>query len=333
MLDPKRREFIALVGGGGLLLAVKVKRARGRQPARMSRIGYLGFGPAAAYAARVEAWRAGLRDLGWFEGKNIIIEFRWADRVDELPALAAGLVRLPVDVIFASSSTLVEPARQATHTIPIVFSNHADPVGIGHVASLARPGGNITGLSMLLTDIAAKELEILTQILPQAKRIGVIWNPTTPSHVSAVRAVETAGEKLGVKLVLVPIRAAEDFEGAFATMAGEQADGFLVVPSPLFTSYRATIAELALKRRLPGMFGHRDLIADVGGLMSYGADIDDLNRRAAFYIDKILKGAKPADSPVEQASKYQLVINLKTAKALGLQIPDRLLALADEVIE
>ena len=161
----------------------------------------------------------------------------------------------------------------------------------------------------------------------------MLWNPTTPSHVPAVRAVEGAGEKLGVKLVLVPVRAAEDFEGAFATMVREQAGGFLVVPSPLFTSYRAALAELALKHRLPGMFGHRDLIVDVGGLMSYGADIDDLNRRAALYIDKILKGAKPADLPVEQASKYQLVINLKTAKALGLDVPPTLLARADEVIE
>jgi putative ABC transport system substrate-binding protein len=325
-----RRKFLATLGGAA---AAWPLAARAQQPERVRRIGYLGFGPASAYAARVEALRAGLRGLGWVEGKNIVIEFRWADRVDELPALAAGLVRLPVDVIFASSSTLVEPARQATHTIPIVFSNHADPVGIGHVASLARPGGNITGLSMLLTDLAAKELEILTEVLPQAKRIGVLWNPTTPSHVPAVRAVEGAGEKLGVKLVLVPVRAVEDLEGAFATIVREQAGSFLVVPSPLFTSYRATVADLALKYRLPGMFGHRDLIADVGGLMSYGADIDDLNRRAAFYIDKILKGANPADLPVEQASKYQLAINLKTAKTLGLTIPPTVLARADEVIE
>ena len=293
----------------------------------------MGLGPASAWATRVEVLRAGLRDLGWIEGKNIVIEFRWADEVEQLPVLAAELVRLPVDVIFANSSTQVEAARQATQTIPIVFSNHADPVGIGHVASLARPGGNITRLSMLLTDLAVKELEILTEAVPHAKRIGVVWNPTTPSHAPAVRAIEGAGEKLRVRLVLVDVQAAEDFEGAFATMAREGAGGFLVVPSPLFTSHRTAVAKLALKHRLPGMFGHRDLLGDVGALMSYGADIDELNRRAALYIDKILKGAKPADLPVEQASKYQLVINLKTARALGLEVPPTLLAIANEVIE
>jgi len=236
-------------------------------------------------------------------------------------------------VIFANSSTQVEAARQATQTIPIVFSNHVDPVGIGHVASLARPGGNITGLLMLLTDLAVKELEILTEAVPHAKRIGVVWSPTTPSHAPALRAIEGAGEKLRVQLVLVDVQAAEDFEGAFATMVREGAGGFLVVPSPLFTSHRTAVAKLALKHRLPGMFGHRDLLGDVGALMSYGADIDELNRRAALYIDKILKGAKSADLPVEQASKYQLVINLKTAKALGLDLPPLLVARADEVIE
>jgi putative tryptophan/tyrosine transport system substrate-binding protein len=324
-----RREFIALLGGGAASWPLAM---RAQQAGNLPRIGYLGFGPASAYATRVEALRVGLRDLGYVEGKNIVIEFRWAQSVDQLPELAAELVRMHVDVIFASSSTLVDLARQATQTIPIVFSNHADPVGIGHVASLARPGANITGLSMLLTDLAAKELEILTEALPQAKRIGELWNPTTPSHPPAVRAVEEAGEKLGVKLVLVPVRTAEDFDGAFATMLREGSGGFLVVPSPLSTSYRATLAELALQHRLPGMFGHKDYV-DAGGLMSYGADIDDLNRRAAVYIDKILKGTKPADLPVEQASKYQLAINLKTAKALGLTIPPMLLARADEVIE
>ena len=324
----RRRQFITLLGGAaaGWPLA-----ARAQQPAKV--VGVLNLGPASAWSSRVAALRAGLRDLGWVEGKNIVIEFRWADNVDQLPRLAAELVRMNVDLIFAPSSTMVEPARQTTQTIPIVFSNHADPVGIGHVASFARPGGNVTGLSMLLTDLAVKELEILTEAVPQAKRIGVVWNPTTPSHAPAVRAIEGAGEKLRVRLVLVDVQAAEDFEGAFATMAREGAGGFLVVPSPLFTSHRTAVAKLALKHRLPGMFGHRDLLGDVGALMSYGADIDELNRRAALYIDKILKGAKPADLPVEQASKYQLVINLKTARALGLDLPPLLLARADEVIE
>src|SRR6516225_5880544 len=217
----RRRQFITLLGGAaaGWPLA-----ARAQQPAKV--VGVLNLGPASAWSSRVAALRAGLRDLGWVEGKNIVIEFRWADNVDQLPRLAAELVRMNVDVIFAPSSTMVEPARQTTQTIPIVFSNHADPVGIGHVASFARPGGNVTGLSMLLTDLAVKELEILTEAVPQAKRIGVLWNPTTPSHAPPMRAVEDAGGKLGVQLLLLPGGAAEDFEPAFATMLREGAGGF-----------------------------------------------------------------------------------------------------------
>jgi putative ABC transport system substrate-binding protein len=323
-----RRAFITLLGGA----AAWPLAARAQQSGKLPTIGFLALAPASAYARRVEALREGLRDLGYTEGKNIVIEFRWADSVDQLPAFAAELVRMNVDVIFANSSTLVEPARRATKTIPIVFSNHADPVGTGHVASLPRPGGNITGLSMLLTDLVAKELEILTQAIPHATRIGVLWNPTTPSHQLALPAVETAGGKLGIRLVVVPARTADDFEGAFSTMSQAGVAGLLVVASPLFTIQRALLAELALKHRLPQMVGTREE-AEAGAFMSYGADLDDLYRRAALYIDKILKGAKPADLPVEQASKYQLVINLKTAKALGLTVPDKLLARADEVIE
>jgi putative tryptophan/tyrosine transport system substrate-binding protein len=324
----KRREFIMLLGSA----AAWPLAARAQQPAKVARIGYLGLGPASARTTQVEALRAGLRDLGWVESKNVIIEFRWADKVDELPALAAALARMPVDVIFAHSSTQVEAARQATQTIPIVFANHADPVGVGHVASLARPGGNITGLSMLLTELSAKGLEMLTEAVPGATRIGVLWNPTTPSHPPALQAVEAAGQKLKVAVQRVPVATADNFEAAFASMTQERVDGFVELGSPLFFNYRVRLAELALKHRLPGAFDFRELV-EAGGLMSYGADINDLHRRAAVYIDKILKGAKPADLPVEQASKYQLVINLKTAKALGLTIPDKLLARADEVIE
>jgi ABC-type uncharacterized transport system substrate-binding protein len=324
----RRRAFITLLGG----VAAWPLAARAQQAAKVARIGHLDLGPASARASRIEALRAGLRDLGYVEGKNIVIEFRWAERVEQLPELAAELVRMNVDIIFAPSSTMVEPARQATKTIPIVFANHADPIGSGHVASLPRPGGNITGLSMLLTDLVAKELEILAQAIPHATRIGVLWNPTTPSHQLALPAVETAGEKLGVRLVVVPARTADDFEGAFSTMSQAEVAGLLVVASPLFTIQRAPLAELALKHRLPEMVGTREE-AEAGGLMSYGADLNDLVRRAALYIDKILKGEKPADLPVEQASKYQLVINLKAAKALGLEIPPTLLSVADEVIE
>ena len=327
----RRREFITLLGGTAVVAWWPVV-VRAQQSAHVPVIGFLGFGPASGNAPWAEALRQGLRDLGYIEGKNIVIEFRWADSVDQLPEFATELVRMNVDIIFASSSTLVKSARQATRTIPIVFASHADPVGLGHVASLARPGGNITGLSMLLTDLVAKELEILTQAVPKATRIGVLWNPTTPSHQLALKAVETAGEKLGVRLVMPPARTADDFEGAFSTMSREGVTGLLVVPSPLTSSQRAPLAALALKYRLPGMFAAR-VYVEAGGLMSYGADPTDLYRRAALYIDKILKGTVPADLPVEQASKYQLVINLKTAKALGLTIPPTLLVRADEVIE
>jgi putative ABC transport system substrate-binding protein len=324
----KRREFITLVGGAVATWPLAVRAQHSAMPV----IGFMGPAPAATYLPRVEALRAGLRDLGYVEGKNIVIEFRWAERVEQLPEMAAELVRMKVDIIFASSSTSVEPARQATKTIPIVFAVHADPVGVGHVASLARPGGNITGLSMLLTDLVAKELEIFKEAAPQTTRIGILWNPTTPSHGPAVRAVEAVGEKLGVQLLLVPARTVEEFDGAFSTMTRERMGGFLVIASPLSFSQRAPLAELALKHRLPGMFGSRENV-EAGGLMSYGADLNDLHRRAALYVDKILKGVKPADLPVEQASKYELIINLKTANALGLAIPESLLLRADKVIE
>src|SRR5215471_13637436 len=285
----RRREFIRLIGGAAV--AWPLATARAQQPEKIAKIGYLDIGPASARAGRVEALRAGLRDLGYVEGKNITIEFHWADRVEQLPELAADLVRSKVDVIFAISSTMVEPARQATSTIPIVFATHADPVGIGHVASLAHPGGNITGLSMLLTDLVPKELEIFKEAVPQAMRIGVLWNPTTPSHRPAMQAVEAAGEKLGVQLLQVPARTVGDFGGAFATMTRERVDGFLVVASPLSVSQRALLAELALNHRLPGMFGTRENV-EAGGLMSYAPDLRDLTRRAATYIDKILKGTK-----------------------------------------
>ncbi len=205
MFDMRRREFITLLGGA----AAWPLAAWAQQAAKVARIGYLSLGPASAWSSRVEALRAGLRDLGWVEGKNIVIEFRWADNVDQLPGLAAELVRMKVDIIFASSSTMVEPARQATKTIPIVFATHADPIGTGHVASLPRPGGNITGLSELTTEIDAKALEMLKEAVPQATRIGVLWNPTTPSQVPGLQSVKAAGEKLGLALHILPAATAK----------------------------------------------------------------------------------------------------------------------------
>jgi putative tryptophan/tyrosine transport system substrate-binding protein len=325
----RRRDFIAGIAGSA---AAWPLAAHAQQSATVSRIGFLMFDPGSSYADRGEALRAGLRQLGYVEGKNIIIEFRLAKTVNQLPELAAELVRMNVDVIFALSSTEVEATRQATKTIPIVFGTNADPVGLGHVASLARPGGNITGLTIILTDLVAKQLEILKEAVPQATRIGVLFSPAAPSHRPAVQAVKTAGEKLGVQFVMVPVQTVEDFEGEFSTMSREHVGGFLAVAAPVFGSNRARLADLALKHRLPGIFGNKENV-EAGGLISYGADFNDMVRRAATYIDKILKGAKPADLPVDQASKYELVINLKTAKALGLELPASVLARADEAIE
>ena len=273
-----------------------------------------------------------LARLGYIEGKNIIIEFRWTEKVDQLANFADELVGMNVDLIFAASSTEVEAARQATKTIPIVFATHADPVGLGHVASLPRPGGNITGLTVVLTDLVAKQLEILKEVVPRATTIGILFTPTAPSYRLALQAAEAASEKLGVQLQMVPVQTAEDFDKAFATMAQERVGGCLFAGAPLVFSYRARIAELALKYRLPGVFNNKEHV-EAGGLMSYSAGLIDSFRRAAIYIDKIIKDAKPVDLPVEQASKYELVINLKTAKAIGLSLPPAVVARADEVIE
>jgi putative ABC transport system substrate-binding protein len=313
----------------GIVLATLTAEAQ--RPKRIPRIGFLGLGPASAWRSQVEAMRAGLRDLGYVEGENAFIEFRWAETVDQLPELAGELVRMTVDVIVAPASTQVEPARQATATIPIVFAQHADPVGIGHVASLARPGGNITGITMDLTELTAKALEKLKEAVPHATRIGVIWNPTTPSHPPALKAAEEAGIRLGVQLLMTPVRTVEDYEPAFSAMTRERVHGFLVVASPLTNVQRVPLADLALKHRLPGIFVNR-MNVEAGGLMSYGADYNYMYRRAAIYVDRILKGAKPADLPVEQPMKFELVINLKSAKALGLTLPATLLLQANEVI-
>jgi putative ABC transport system substrate-binding protein len=249
-----------------------------------------------------------------------------------LPELAADLVRLKVDLIVARASIWVQPVKEATSSIPIVFLTHADPVGTGHVASLARPGGNITGTAVLMTDLAPKGLELLISAVPKAKRIAVLWNPDTPSHAPALKAVEEAARTLRVQVQPVSARTAAELEGAFAAMARARAQAVLELGSALFLAERQRVAELAIKHRLPTMSNLRDMV-EAGGLLSYSPNWDDLFRRGAIYVDKILKGAKPADLPVEQATKFELVINLKTAKGLGLTISPVLLRRADQVIE
>lgn len=325
----ERRRFIVAVSGASLALLAP---ARAQKSTKVWKVGYLGFGAAANWTHEIEALKAGLRDLGYIEGKNLKIEFRWADRADQTYELATQLVQLKVDVIFAPASTQVEPARRATKTIPIVFAQHADPVGLGDITSLSRPGGNITGMSMLLTELSVKELEILKETLPEATRVGVLWNPSTPSHPTAVKAVEDAGIKLGLQLDLTSAESASQIENAFRSMSQGGASGVLVLSSPLYSAQAALLAEMQIRHRLPAIFANRANV-DAGGLVSYGADLSDLYRRAAAYIDKILKGAAPADLPVEQASKYYMVFNLKTAKALGISIPPTVIARADDVIE
>jgi len=326
----RRREFVAFIGTA--LFAWPLV-ARAQQPAKIARLGYLGFGPPASSANRVQALRAGLRELGYVEGKNLVIVFRWAGTVEQLNEAAAELARMKVDIIFATSSTESEPARRATSTIPIVFATHADPIGVGHVSSLARPGGNMTGLADIQTVITPKRLELLKAAVPRATRFGVLWTPTAPSGRPFVQAAEDTGGKLGVQLLTVSVSTVAEFDGAFARMAQGRAGGVLVHGSALTARQnRELLAEVALKHRLPTMFGVRDNVV-AGGLMSYGPDHLDLTRRAAVYIDKILKGAKPAELPVEQASRYQLIINRRTASSLGLTIPPSILARADEVIE
>ncbi len=305
-----------------------------QQPGKVYRVGILTNNASDPAETRLwQAFRSGLRERGWIEGQNIQIEFRAADgNTARLPELAADLVRLKVDLIVARSSIFAQPAKEATSAIPIVFLNHADPVGTGHVASLARPGGNLTGLAVLMTDLAPKELEILIAAVPMAKRIAVLGNPDAPSHTPALKALEEAGRTLRVQLQPVGVRTAAELEGAFAAMARARAQAVLVLGTAIFLAERQRVAELAIKHRLPTMSNLKDVV-EAGGLMSYSANWDDLFRGGAIYVDKILRGAKPADLPVQQATKFELVINLKTAKAIGLTIPQSVLTRADQIIE
>ena len=326
-----RRAFLGSVAGGLLTAPVG---AEAQQAGKVYRVGVLTNKASDPAEARLwQALRSGLRERGWIEGRNILFEFRATEgNTARLPELAADLVRLKVDLIVARASIYVQPAKAATSSIPIVFLTHADPVGTGHVASLARPGGNITGLAVLMTDLAPKGLELLISAVPVAQRIAVLWNPDTPSHTPALKALEEAGRMLRVQLQAVGARSAAELESAFAAMARARAQAVLVLGAAIFLAERQRVAELAIKHRLLTMSMLKDVV-DAGGLMSYSPNYDDLYRRGAIYVDKILKGAKPAALPVEQATKFELVINLKTAKAIGLTIPQSVLARADQIIE
>ncbi len=303
-----------------------------QQPAKIPRIGYLGQASPAALAARIESFRQGLRELGYIEGKNIVIEWRNAggspDRVRELAAELAGL---KVDVIVSPGPTVTRLAKEATSTVPIVMAQDSDPVGSGFIASLARPGGNVTGLATLSPEMSGKQLELLKQIVPRLSRVAIIGNSTNPGDAQALRETVLAAGAFEVYLRYLDILDPKDIETAFRAAAKGRADALLVLGNPILNNQRKQVVDLAIKHRLPAAYT-RPEFAEAGGLMYYGANYNDLFRRAATYVDKILKGAKPADLPVEQPTKFELIINLKAAKQIGLTVPPKVLARADRVI-
>jgi putative tryptophan/tyrosine transport system substrate-binding protein len=325
----RRREFITLLGGAA---ATWPLAARAQQSGRLLTIGYLGSGTPATQGQWVAAFVQRLRELGWIDGRTVAIEYRWAEGRDEhLAEIAAEFVRLKVDVIVTSLAAPVLAAKQATSAIPIVVAVAADPVGTGLVASLARPGGNVTGLSSQYSDLAPKKVELLREALLGLRRLAVMANINAPGAVLEMGVAQAAGRKLGLEVAAIEIQRTEDIAPAIESLKG-RADALYVCSDPLFVANRIRINAMALGGRLPTMHGFREQV-EAGGLMSYGADFPDLFRRAADFVDKILRGANPADLPVEQPTKFRLVVNLITARALGLEVPPTLLARADEVIE
>src|SRR5215468_3590660 len=319
-----------------LLIAVLLiaGSAEAQQPAKVPRIGFLGGISPSANSARIAAFRQGLAELGYVEGKNILIEWRHTEaaKLDRLPVLAAELVRLKIEIIVTGGPPATRSAKEATATIPIVMGFDDDPVGNGFVKSLARPGGNITGLSALAPEISGKQLELLREIVPRLSRVAVLGSSTTPGNAQALKEIELAAGALKVQLQYLGVLATKDIETAFRAASKGRAGAVLVLPSPLATRQRAQIAGLAAKSRLPAIYPQSDYM-DAGGLMFYGPSLTVLFRRAATYVDKILKGGKPADIPVEQPMKFEFIINLKAAKQIGLMIPPNVLARADKVIK
>jgi putative ABC transport system substrate-binding protein len=327
MSDMKRREFIALLGGAA---AAWPLAARAQQPEKRYTVGILSAGSAPVL---LKVLFDTLRELGWIEGKNVVFEQRYAEnRLERLPELAADLVRLKVDVIAVAGTLAPLAAKRVTSTIPIVMTAAGDPLGSGLVASLARPGGNVTGMSLMAPDLGAKRLELLKEVLPRLSRVAVLWNADNPYSALVFKETQTGGQTLGIEVQSLEVRDPDDFDGTFEAARRQRPDALITVEDPLTVDHRKRIADFAVGQQLPSLHGVREFAA-AGGLMSYGASLADLFRRAAGYVDKILRGAQPADLPVQQPTKFEFVINLKTAKALGLRIPDKVLALADEVIE
>ncbi|MBI1892795.1 MAG: ABC transporter substrate-binding protein [Candidatus Rokubacteria bacterium] len=319
-----------ILATAALAILVAPLSADAQPPTKVYRIGVL---TSTTVSLSLEAFRRGLGDLGYIEGKNITIEFRSADgKLDRLPELAAELVRLKVDVIVGSSNPAIIALKQATREIPIVMAVVGDPVGAGFIQSLARPGGNITGLSNIAEELSGKRLQLLKEINPRISRVAVFRNPTIPTHAVLWKETEAAATALGIRLIPLDFRGPDEFESLFGVAVRERAEALIVLPEPIGLARRKQIVDLAAKNRLPGMYPFGEY-ADAGGLIAYGPNSADLWRRGAIFVDKILKGAKPADLPVEQPTKFELVVNLKTAKALGLKIPQSILVRADRVIE
>jgi putative ABC transport system substrate-binding protein len=314
-----------------LLFALSVS-SQAQQPERIPRLGFLLLGSPSGQSSALEAFRQGLRELRYVEGKNIHLEKRYAEgKSDRLPALAAELARLKVDVIIVASALSASAARKATKTIPIVMAG-SDPVGGGLVDSLAQPGGNITGIANPSPELGGKQLELLKEVVPKASRLAVLRNPASPVTVAQLKEIEAAGRSMGVELRILEAQGVHDFDKVFATVKKEGAQALAVLSSAIFTVHRTQLIDLAAKARLPAIYNNTDFVT-AGGLMSYGALRSEMWRRAAVLVDKILKGAKPADLPVEQPTKFEFTINLKTAKQIGLTIPPNVLARADRVIK
>jgi len=316
-----------------IFLLASIHLADAQQPTKIPLIGRLAVASHSSELARMEALSQGLRQLSYVEGKNIVIEWRFADgKLDRLPALVAELMRLKVDVIVTAGSTPTRAAKAATSTIPIVMGNDNDPVGDGFVASLARPGGNITGLSNFAPELSGKRLEILREVVPNLSRVAILGTSTNPGHAQVIKEVELTAKAFGVKLQNLDVLDSKDIETAFRAASKGRADGLLVLTSAILVPQRVQLIELALKNRLPAIYSNSQFV-EYGGLMFYGVNVLDLDRRAATYVDKILKGAKPADLPVEQPTKFEFIINLKAAKQIGLTIPPNVLVRADKVIK
>ena len=324
----KRREFIALLGSAAAALPL----AAAAQP-KIPRIGFMGNSTAALEANLLDAFREGLRELGYEDGRNIVIEYRWADgKYDHFPVLVAELIAAKVDAIVTAGTPAALAVKNATTTVPLVMVAVGDPIGTGLVPSLARPGGNLTGLSSIAPDLEGKRLQLLREVTPALSHVGIFINSLNPFHVSSMRQAHDAAQTMGIKLRLHDIRKSEDLDDAFAAIRKERPDALLILADRVFLHNRERIVDFANEQRLPNVNAYKELV-EVGGLMSYGPSYEDIHKRAAIYVDKIVKGAKPADLPIEQPSKFTFIVNLRAAKTLGVTVPSQLLGLVDQLIE